>query len=100
MSWRQAVVVLTAVALVACYAPTLRGMFEQWSNDEDMSHGFLVPIVILWLADRPGLYQRRVALDIQLGFAKPGLALRQITRGLLNTALDLGQPALGLVHSC
>jgi len=49
MSWRQVVVVLTAVALVACYAPTLRGMFEQWSSDEDMSHGFLVPIVILWI---------------------------------------------------
>jgi exosortase len=27
-------------------------MFEQWSNDEDMSHGFLVPIVILWVVWR------------------------------------------------
>jgi exosortase len=52
MSWRQAVIVLTVLALVACYAPTLRGMFEQWSNDEDMSHGFLVPIVILWIVWR------------------------------------------------
>src|ERR1700737_4700882 len=52
MSWRQAVVVLTAVAIVACYAPTLRGMFEQWSNDEDMSHGFWVPIIILWIVWR------------------------------------------------
>jgi len=52
MSWRQAVVVLTALALVACYAPTLRGMFEQWSDDEDMSHGFAVPIVILWIVWR------------------------------------------------
>ncbi len=49
---RQAIVVLTAVALVVCYAPALRGMFEQWSNDEDMSHGFLVPIVVLWIAWR------------------------------------------------
>jgi exosortase len=52
MSWRQAVVVLTAVALAACYAPALRGMFEQWSSDEDMSHGFLVPLVILWIVWR------------------------------------------------
>ena len=52
MSWRFTVVVLTAVALVACYAPTLRGMFEQWANDEDMSHGFLVPIVIPWIVWR------------------------------------------------
>lgn len=49
---RQAVVVLTAVVLVACYAPTLRGMWEQWSNDEDMSHGFVVPAVVLWIAWR------------------------------------------------
>jgi len=48
----QAVVVLTAVALVACYARTLRGMFEQWSTDEDMSHGFVVPIVVLWIVWR------------------------------------------------
>ena len=49
---RKVVVVLTTLALLACYAPTLRGMFEQWSNDEDMSHGFLVPIVILWIVWR------------------------------------------------
>ena len=40
---------LTVAALFACYAPTLRGMFEQWRTDEDMSHGFLVPFVILWV---------------------------------------------------
>jgi len=49
MSRRQALVVLIAVVLLACYASTLRGMVEQWSTDEDMSHGFLVPIVILWV---------------------------------------------------
>ena len=27
-------------------------MLEQWSTDEDMSHGFLVPIVILWVVWR------------------------------------------------
>jgi exosortase len=52
MSWRQFIVVLTAVALAVCYAPTLRGMFEQWSNDEDMSYGFWVPIIILWIVWR------------------------------------------------
>jgi exosortase len=52
MSWRKSVAVLTALALVGCYAPTLRGMFEQWRTDEDMSHGFLVPIVIFWIVWR------------------------------------------------
>jgi exosortase len=27
-------------------------MFEQWSDDEDMSHGFVVPIVVLWIVWR------------------------------------------------
>ena len=49
---RQAAVVLAAVTLLVCNAPALRGMFEQWSNDEDMSHGFAVPIVILWIVWR------------------------------------------------
>jgi len=46
---RRIVVVVTAVALVVCYAPVLRGMFDQWSHDENMGHGFVVPIVILTL---------------------------------------------------
>lgn len=46
---RQVCVVLTALALVLCYAATLRGMVEQWFVDEDMSHGFAVPIVVLWI---------------------------------------------------
>ena len=52
MPWRLAVITLTALLLAACYAPALRGMFEQWSNDEDMSHGFVVPAVILWIVWR------------------------------------------------
>jgi len=27
-------------------------MFEQWFHDEDMSHGFMVPIVVLWIVWR------------------------------------------------
>jgi exosortase len=46
------VVALSAAALAVCYAPALRGMFHQWSSDEDMSHGFLVPLVIAWIVWR------------------------------------------------
>jgi exosortase len=49
---RHAVAGLSAGILVLCYASTLRGMFGQWSTDEDMSHGFFVPIVILWIVWR------------------------------------------------
>jgi len=52
MSGRQGVVVLTALVLLTCYASTLKGMAAQWWTDEDMSHGFLVPIVILWVVWR------------------------------------------------
>jgi exosortase len=43
---------LTALALLACYASTLRGMFSQWWTDQDMSHGFAVPLVIAWIVWR------------------------------------------------
>jgi exosortase len=44
--------ILAAAALLACYAHTLCGMFAQWSSDEDMSHGFVVPILALWIVWR------------------------------------------------
>ncbi|MGA3190033.1 MAG: exosortase/archaeosortase family protein [Bryobacteraceae bacterium] len=43
---------LAALALLICYASTLRGMFNQWSTDEDMSHGFAVPLVVAWIVWR------------------------------------------------
>jgi exosortase len=46
------VAALSAIALAICYAPAMRGMFEQWSMDEDMSHGFAVPLVIAWIVCR------------------------------------------------
>jgi exosortase len=49
---RRIVVAIGAVALAVCYAPILRGMFDQWLHDEDMGHGLVVPIVILWIVWR------------------------------------------------
>jgi len=94
MSWRQAVVVLTAVTLVACYAHTLRGMFDQWSNDEDMSHGFLVPIVILWVVWRER--QRWRALEAKpnwWGFALLAAAAGMQFAGVLGVGLFAGSVA-------
>jgi exosortase len=37
--------------ILACYLPILRALIAQWSSDEDMSHGFFVPLVagfIVW----------------------------------------------------
>jgi len=94
MSWRQTVVVLTAVALVACYARTLRGMFDQWSNDEDMSHGFLVPIVILWIVWRERARWRALEAEPNgWGFALLGAAAGMQFAGVLGVGLFAGAVA-------
>ncbi len=38
------------VLLVVCYAPVLAQLVHQWSNDEDMGHGFFVPAIALYIA--------------------------------------------------
>lgn len=42
-------IILAALALLICYASTLRGMAHQWWTDEDMGYGFVVPFVIAWI---------------------------------------------------
>ena len=54
---------LCAIALAVCYAPALRGMFDQWSTDEDMSHGFAVPLVIAWIVWRERERWDKLALE-------------------------------------
>src|SRR5574340_804271 len=37
--------------LLLCYAPVLYALGQQWYNDEDMGHGFFVPVIagyIVW----------------------------------------------------
>lgn len=46
-----------AVLLVICYAPVLTRLVQQWSNDEDMGHGFFVPVIAAYIA-----WQRRDAV--------------------------------------
>jgi exosortase len=40
--------------LIACYAPILYRMANQWATDDDMGHGFFVPVVAGYIA-----WQRR-----------------------------------------
>ena len=48
----RALVAIAILFLLGCYASALRGMFDQWMTDEDMSHGAIVPLVILWIVWR------------------------------------------------
>ena len=43
--------------LVVIYAPVLRALIAQWGSDEDMSHGFAVPLVSAYI-----IWQRREEL--------------------------------------
>lgn len=43
---------LVALAVLLCYAPIWRGLLGQWASDEDMSHGFVVPLAIAWIVWR------------------------------------------------
>jgi exosortase len=53
MDRKRAVIIGISVALLAlCYARTLSGMVYQWTNDEDMGHGFAVPFVMLFVVWR------------------------------------------------
>ncbi|MEO8126188.1 MAG: exosortase/archaeosortase family protein [Bryobacteraceae bacterium] len=36
--------------LILCYFPILRQLMGQWYNDEDMSHGFFVPVIAGYIA--------------------------------------------------
>lgn len=40
--------------LIACYAPVLVRLVRQWATDDDMGHGFFVPVVAAFIA-----WQRR-----------------------------------------
>jgi exosortase len=64
-------VAITGLALLVCYASTLRGMFDQWISDEDMGHGLVVPLVILWIVWRERERWQRLPLRPNLW----GLAL-------------------------
>ncbi len=43
-----------AALLAICYAPVIHLLVRQWANDEDMGHGFFVPIIAGYIA-----WQRR-----------------------------------------
>ena len=55
VSWQP--IVWFGALLILCYAPILYRLAMQWASDEDMGHGFLVPIVAGFIA-----WQRRKIL--------------------------------------
>ncbi|MCU1236969.1 MAG: eight transrane protein EpsH [Candidatus Solibacter sp.] len=99
----QAAIVLAAISLLVCYAGVLRGMAFQWWTDEDMGHGFLVPLVILWIVWRErNLWRKVPAQPSMWGFlwiaAGAGLQVAgAIGVGLFAGAVGFLCSALGVV---
>jgi exosortase len=51
LQWLQSNVAWLGLLLLACYAPVLKALIEQWSVNADMGHGFFVPLAagfIVW----------------------------------------------------
>jgi exosortase len=94
---RRVFAILAGVALVLCYAATIRGMVYQWWTDEDMGYGFLVPLVIAWIVWRErGRWSRLPVQPSGWGFAVLGLAAcLQVASGL-GAGLFAGSLALVL----
>ena len=84
--------------LAAVYARIIRDMVMQWANDENYSHGFIVPLIAAWF-----LYERRdVLLKMQVAPWSPGLAvvvlgLLQLLLGFLATELFTMRSSLLIV---
>jgi exosortase len=80
--------------LIICYAPVLWRLVQQWNNDEDMGHGFFVPLIAAYIA-----WQKRDALFAQklkpnyLGLAIVGFAAFQLWIGTLGAELFLARTA-------
>ncbi|HEY7390294.1 MAG TPA: exosortase/archaeosortase family protein [Bryobacteraceae bacterium] len=70
------------------YASTLRGMVGQWQSDDDMGHGFLVPVVILWIVWRERERWRKLPTDSSWwGFALLAAGAGMHTVGAIGAGL-------------
>lgn len=80
--------------LVVCYAPVLLRLINQWNGDEDMGHGFFVPVIAAYIA-----WQKKdqlVAADLRpnyWGFAVLAFAAVQLMIGTLGAELFLPRTA-------
>ncbi len=80
--------------LIVCYLPALTRLVNQWMNDEDMGHGFFVPIVagyIAWLNR-----EKLVAMDWRgsnFGLVIIALGAFQLMIGTLGAELFLQRTA-------
>jgi exosortase len=83
--------------IIACYFPILQRLVGQWSTDEDMSHGFFVPVIAAFI-----VWQRRAELSVtkpqptMWGLLLVGWGGIQLLLGYLGTELFTARTAFVL----
>ncbi len=87
---------LIAAALALAFAPAVIALARVWSSVDYYSHGFLVPLVAYWIAQREGKTRLRQRDErAPAGAAVIGLALALYAAGLVAGAAGL--QGLGLI---
>jgi exosortase len=81
--------------LVLCYAPVISRLVQQWNNDEDMGHGFFVPVIAAYIAwqKRDQLLGREMKPNY-LGVVIVIFAAIQMYIGTLGAELFLARTAI------
>jgi exosortase len=86
---------LTAVLLIACYAPLLTGLARQWATDPDMSHGFFVlPVVAFVVWRRRGELARIQPRPNWWGFGIAVCGAVQMLLGTLGAQVFIARTAI------
>jgi exosortase len=94
VSQRTIALVSTGVLLL-CYAATLRGMIGQWASDEDMGHGFLVPLAVGWIVWRErGRWMKLDPSPSRWGFAILGVGAIGHAAGSMGVGLFAASVAM------
>jgi exosortase len=80
--------------LVLCYAPVLWRLVNQWNNDEDMGHGFFVPVIAAYIAwqNRDKLFSQPLKPNYW-GLAVMAFAAMQLIVATLGAELFLARTA-------
>lgn len=91
----QKPLIVLAALIVVCYAPALRSLVQQWMTNDDVGHGFFVPLVaayILW-QKREGLLSTAVEPN-PWGLVVVLLGAAQSILGTLGVELFVSRSAL------
>ncbi len=76
--------VISGMVIIAIYFPMLTKLVHQWSTDENYSHGFIIPVISVYL-----IYAKREKLK--------QLAVEQAVGGLVITALGMMIYIIGVI---